>query len=99
MRDGSGEEGGVCRWVWMGRDDRVREGHNIFKDPMTDSGLKKSLKGFCAVFQDEHGEYYVVTECTPQQEAQGILQVIYEDGKFYNQITLAEIRTKIEAIC
>ena len=25
MRDGSGEEGGVCRWVWMGRDDRVRE--------------------------------------------------------------------------
>lgn len=35
------------------------------------------------------------TECTPKEENQGLLQVIYEDGEFYNQTTLNEIREKL----
>lgn len=79
----------------VGEYDR-KVGYNIYKDPVTDDGTKKSLKGFCAVFQDENGEYYVETECTPHMEAQGFLQTIYEDGYFYNKTTLTEIRTRID---
>ncbi len=54
-----------------------------------------------AVFQtvnphvEENGEIWVQSECTPEEENTGLLQVIYEDGKFYNQITLTEIRKRI----
>ena len=72
--------------------------YNIYKDPATDDGTKKSLKGLCAVFQDENGEYYVETECSPEVEADGILKIIYADGKFYNQTTLSEIRGKISKL-
>ena len=44
---------------------------------------------------DENQEVH--TQCTHEQEAQGILQTIYEDGKFYNEITLSEVRNKLEA--
>ena len=37
-------------------------------------------------------------ECTPEEENQGLLQVIYEDGKFFNQTTLTEIREKLSKI-
>jgi len=70
-------------------------GYDIYKDPVTDSGkTKKSLKGLIMV--DENLEVH--TQCTPQQEAQGLLQTIYMDGKFYNQTTLTEIRAKLEKL-
>lgn len=74
------------------------ESYNIYKDPATDNGTKKSLKGLCAVFQDDNGEYFVETECSDEVEMTGELQIIYEDGKFYNQTTLTEIRGKIQKL-
>lgn len=71
---------------------------NIYKDPATDDGTKKSLKGLCAVFRDGNNEYFVETECSDEDEASGELQIIYEDGKFYNQTTLSEIRGKIQKL-
>lgn len=68
--------------------------YNIYKDPVTDDGTKKSLKGMCAVFEDGDS-LYVKQECTEEEEAQGLLQVIYEDGKFFNQQTFEQIRAKI----
>lgn len=44
----------------------------------------------------KHKKTVVKTECTPKEENQGILQVIYEDGQFYNQTTFKEIREKIK---
>jgi hypothetical protein len=41
------------------------------------------------------GEYVVKTQCTEQEETGGILHIIYEDGKFYNQTTLSEIRDNL----
>lgn len=62
-------------------------------------GTKKSLKGLLGVYRnwlgEKEGEIIVKTECTPEEENGGLLQVIYEDGKFYNQISLNEIRQKI----
>lgn len=73
----------------------ISEEFDIFKDPITDDGTKKSLKGRCAVHQDVDGEYYVKVQCTEEEENEGLLQVIYEDGKFYNQTTLTEVRAKL----
>jgi nicotinamide phosphoribosyltransferase len=69
-------------------------GYDIYKDPVTDDGTKKSLKGLIAV--DE--QLNVHTQCTPEQEATGILHTIYEDGKFYNQTTLTTIRERISKL-
>ena len=67
---------------------------NIYKDPVTDDGTKKSLKGLISVTEDHE----VLTECTREQEATGILQTIYEDGKFYNQTTLTEVRERLDVL-
>lgn len=77
---------------------KVKLAYNIYKDPVTDDGTKKSLKGLCAVSKDENNEYVVATECTIDGEANGLLQVIYEDGKFFNTTTLTEIREKLKQI-
>ena len=79
--------------------DCIKE-YNIYKDPITDDGTKKSLKGLLRVdYVNDYGqknpEIKVFTEQTPLQESTGLLQVIYEDGKFYNQTSLTEIRKKL----
>jgi nicotinamide phosphoribosyltransferase len=77
---------------------REVKSYNIYKDPVTDDGTKKSLKGLCQVSQDKHGEYVVYTECSKEAEEVGLLQTIYEDGKFHNQTTLTEVRRQINTI-
>jgi nicotinamide phosphoribosyltransferase len=72
--------------------------YNIYKDPITDDGTKKSLKGLLCVTKDDMGEYIVLEEMTSNEESQGDLQVIYEDGKFFNQTTLDEIRERIRSL-
>lgn len=74
------------------------ESHNIYKDPVTDNGTKKSLKGLCAVHINEAGEYLVKTECTEAEETEGLLQTIYENGVFENETTLTQIRTRIDEL-
>lgn len=73
------------------------KGYEIYKDPITDDGTKKSLKGLIQVFEKigEHNNFKVKTQCTKEEEGTGILQTIYEDGTFYNQTTLSEVRSRI----
>ncbi len=66
-------------------------GIDIYKEPITDDGTKKSLKGLIQV--DEN--FNVKTECSKEEECKGILQTIYKDGEFFNLTTLTEIRNKI----
>jgi nicotinamide phosphoribosyltransferase len=71
--------------------------YNIYKDPVTDDGTKKSLRGKLAVLQDEQsGLLRVQQECNSVEEEQGLLQVIYEDGNFYNETSLTEIRERLK---
>lgn len=72
--------------------------YNIYKDPVTDDGTKKSLKGLVAVLQKDSGEYFTIQECNKEDENSGLLQVIYEDGKFYNQVSLKDIRERINEL-
>lgn len=66
----------------------------IYKDPITDDGTKKSHKGYLKVDLIK-GEYEVKTNCTKEEEEEGFLYTIYENGKFYNQTTLTEVRSKL----
>lgn len=90
--------------------DGERIGFNIFKDPITDDGTKKSLKGLQMVWNnnpncngneilfDGNDDFQVKGECTWEEEDRGLLQVIFEDGKFFNQTTLTEIRKRIDLL-
>ena len=71
-----------------------KTGYDIYKDPITDDGTKKSLKGLICVTEDHE----VLTQCTWEQEAQGILQTIYEEGRFDNQTSLTKVRNKLNSI-
>ena len=73
--------------------------YNIYKDPITDDGTKKSLKGFQFVYLED-GEYKVEGEVSEEKaySEENILKTIYKDGKFYNQTTLANVRTKIDSL-
>lgn len=69
-------------------------GIEIFKDPITDDGVKKSAKGLLMVYEED-GEILLKDQCTWEEESQGLLQIIFEDGKFYNETTLTRIREKL----
>ena len=72
-------------------------GREIFKDPITDDGTKKSATGLLCVeelpFDGGIGLYDRVSWNT---ENTGLLQTIYKDGEFYNQTTLTEIRARLK---
>lgn len=66
----------------------------IFKDPATDKGTKKSAKGLLRV-ERENGEYVLYDQQTEAQEASGELQTVFRNGKLENFQTLAEIRQRL----
>lgn len=70
------------------------EGRNIFKDPKTDDGTKKSAKGLLAV-HEENGTLKLKDECTWEEEKQGLLQKVFENGKIVKEQSLSEIRGRI----
>ncbi|TMO79743.1 nicotinate phosphoribosyltransferase [Pseudoalteromonas sp. S3776] len=66
----------------------------IFKDPKTDS-KKKSAKGLLKI-ERVNGELTLFDDVTEQEEAQGLLEVVFEDGKLEKETTLSEIRAIID---
>lgn len=67
----------------------------IFKDPLTDGGVKKSAKGLLRVDQNVYGEL-VLSECVSiADEKGGLLQTVFLDGKITREQSLSEIRRRI----
>lgn len=62
---------------------------DVFKDPITDPG-KKSKTGLVTLFRDEDGKEY-----SDRQELGKVdeLELIWENGKFYNETDLDTIRS------
>lgn len=72
-------------------------GKEIFKDPITDDGTKKSATGLLAVFEnDNDGSYQLYDHCNWETEKKGELKTIYMNGDFHNQTTLTEIRERLK---
>ena len=68
---------------------------DIFKDPKTDSGTKKSAKGLLRV--EKEGDHYVLyDQQTREEEDNGALEVVFEDGKLIKDQSLNEIRARLD---
>lgn len=71
------------------------EGREIFKDPITDDGTKKSATGLLKVDKDENGNIVLYDKVSWEEENCGLLKTIYKDGVFTNTTTLTEIRKRL----
>jgi nicotinamide phosphoribosyltransferase len=67
------------------------EGREIFKNPITDDGTKKSATGLLQV-KRENGKYILYDKVTWEQEKDSELQTVFKDGVVVKEFTLAEIR-------
>lgn len=67
---------------------------DIFKNPKTDTGFKKSAKGLLSVYSDK-GILKLKDQCSKAEEDSGLLEVVFEDGKLYKDQSLMEIRTRL----
>lgn len=93
-----GEEYDLGEIVWEEDEERkvaIIEPREIFKDPVTDDGTKKSAKGLLVVFKDENGVFFLQDQATDDMEATGELITIYANGKLIVDPTLAEIRQRV----
>lgn len=70
------------------------EGREIFKDPVTDDGVKKSAKGLLSVNRSVD-KYMLIDQCSKEEEMSGELVTIFDDGRFYNEQTIEEIRDRL----
>jgi nicotinamide phosphoribosyltransferase len=72
-------------------------GRDIYKDPKTDDGTKKSAKGLMQVYRNENtGKLELKDQCTWEEEAQGELNTVFKDGKLIVDWTLAQVRAKVK---
>ena len=80
-------------------------GREIFKDPITDDGTKKSATGLLQVLEvmeadsvgKLHHKSYLLKDKVSWDEANiGSLRTLYKDGGFYNTTTLDAIRAKLK---
>lgn len=69
----------------------------IEKNPITDSGIKKSACGLLRV-EKEGDDYVLYDRQTPEQEQQGELRTIFEDGKLLIDESFATIRARLGAL-
>lgn len=68
---------------------------NIYKDPKTDNGDKKSARGLLRV-ELENDNYVLYDQQTTEQEKKGALETIFFNGKLIKETTLSEIRARLQ---
>lgn len=69
---------------------------DIFKDPITDDGTKKSARGLTAVFKDkETSEYYLKDQATWEEVMNCEFQKIFENGRLLKTFTFEEVRKNV----
>jgi len=71
------------------------EGRDIFKDPKTDDGQKRSAAGLLRIEETENG-YELFDRQTAESELGGELKTVFEDGKLVLATTFDEIRERLE---
>ncbi|MEN6080407.1 nicotinate phosphoribosyltransferase [Chromobacterium piscinae] len=72
------------------------EAVDIYKDPATDDGTKKSARGLLRV-EEENGRYVLYQQQTPAEADCGALLPVFRDGELLVKQTLAEIRQRLQA--
>lgn len=70
-------------------------GRDIFKDPVTDDGTKKSACGRLQVNRDDTGKLVLRDQVSATDEQSGELQTVFEDGVLHVDQDLASIRWRL----
>lgn len=73
-------------------------GREIFKNPVTDDGLKKSAKGRIAVINEAPEgarPHYVAVDQQDSENPDDELHIVWENGKFIKHYSLDEVRTTL----
>lgn len=76
-------------------------GYEIFKDPVTDSGMKKSAKGLLKVLKTEDtNEYFLVDQCSwdDVNSEDNQLKLVFKDGEFVQRTSFETIRERINTL-
>jgi len=72
------------------------KGREIFKDPITDDGTKKSAKGLLAVYRHAAGNDVYLADQVSWKEANNCeLKTVFLNGKLTKKFTLAEVRENL----
>jgi nicotinamide phosphoribosyltransferase len=74
------------------------EGKEIFKDPITDDGVKKSAKGLLSVFKDDDLTIQLYDKQSWDQEKTGMLKTLYVDGAFESYTNLKTIKERLNEV-
>lgn len=72
------------------------EGRNIFKDPKTDDGTKKSATGRLAVAHTATGVPYLIQGATDEQITNSLLQPVFRDGEFLQIQSFKGVRENLK---
>ena len=72
-------------------------GRDIAKDPITDDGAKKSATGRLAVHRGADGSLILIERATPEQEAAGVMQTVFEDGKVPTPVSFSQVRRQLRS--
>ena len=67
----------------------------IFKDPKTDDGIKKSAKGFMLATKNEDGEYVLEDQVHKFDTELGCYEDVFVDGELMRDESLSEIRERL----
>ncbi|MBL7473275.1 nicotinate phosphoribosyltransferase [Robertkochia sediminum] len=67
----------------------------IYKDPVTDDGTKKSARGLIKI-ELKDGMYTLKDQVSWEEEQQGELKEVFRDGKLLVDLTLGEIRDEVK---
>ncbi len=70
------------------------EGREIFKDPKTDNGTKRSAKGLIKL-EEHEGTIVMKDQVSWEEEKEGVLKTVYLDGVLTQEQTLQEVRDQI----
>lgn len=83
----------------------VIDRREIFKDPITDDGTKKSAKGLIRVDEVlspdgygnlKHDTYIMKDQCTWEEEKEGELKTVFLNGSLTREYTLDEVRNNLK---
>ena len=75
-------------------DGELRE---IFKDPVTDDGTKRSARGLLSVNRDDNGELVLKEQATWEEVHNCAFEPVFRDGEVLRTETLSDIRARLKA--
>lgn len=82
------EQGYAIKATYAEVNGEVRE---LLKDPVTDPG-KRSHKGLIQLTKDSEGNFVTKDQCTWEEEAGGLLETVFVDGKITKTVNFDQVR-------